>query len=60
MVEGFSKRYGIHNLVWYELNESMESAIKREKNLKEWKRNWKLQLIETNNPDWKDLYQMIL
>jgi len=44
-VEGFTKRYGIHRLVWYELHESMDSAIQREKSLKEWKRIWKLELI---------------
>jgi putative endonuclease len=60
MVEGFTKRYGIHHLVWYELHDSMGSAIEREKRLKEWKRVWKLELIETSNPDWHDLYQTIL
>jgi hypothetical protein len=47
MVEGFTKRYGVHHLVRYELHESMESAIQREKRLKEWKRVWKLELIES-------------
>jgi putative endonuclease len=60
MVEGFTKRYGVHHLVWYELHGSMESAIQREKRLKDWKRVWKLQLIERTNPDWQDLYQMIV
>ena len=59
-VEGFTKRYGVHQLVWYEIHESMESAIEREKRLKEWKRKWKLALIEEINPDWKDLYNSIL
>jgi putative endonuclease len=59
-VDGFTKRYGIHTLVWYELHESMESAIEREKRLKEWKRAWKLELIEKENPDWKDLYITII
>jgi putative endonuclease len=59
-VDGFSKRYGLHLLVWYELHESMESAIKREKRMKDWKRSWKLELIETSNPDWLDLYRKIL
>jgi putative endonuclease len=45
LVEGFTKRYDVHCLVWYELHESMESAIQREKQLKEWKRRWKMQLI---------------
>jgi putative endonuclease len=59
-VDGFTKRYGIHTLVWYELHESMESAIEREKRLKEWQRAWKLELIEKENPDWKDLYITII
>jgi len=50
MVEGFTKRYNVHRLVWYELYENMESAIEREKRLKEWKRKWKLELIESTNP----------
>jgi len=58
--EGFTKRYNVHNLVWYEIHENMESAIVREKRLKGWKRKWKLELIEKNNPDWKDLYNTIL
>ncbi len=60
MVEGFTKRYGVHQLVWYELHENMESAIQREKRLKGWKRAWKLQLIENNNPNWQDLYHTIV
>jgi putative endonuclease len=60
MVEGFTKRYGVHRLVWYELHASMDSAIEREKRLKDWKRKWKVQLIESANPDWKDLYPMII
>ena len=56
IVEGFTKRYGIHLLVWYELHTTMESAILREKALKEWKRKWKLELIEKLNPPWQDLY----
>ena len=46
IIEGFTKRYAVHQLVWYEVHESMESAIEREKQLKEWKRKWKLELIE--------------
>jgi putative endonuclease len=59
-VEGFTKRYGIHRLVWYELHETLYSAIAREKAVKEWKRKWKLQLIENMNPQWKDLYPDLL
>ena len=56
-VEGFTKRYGVHTLVWYERHETMESAIAREKAIKEWKRVWKLKMIDRINPDWRDLYQ---
>ena len=58
--DGFTKRYGIHTLVWYEVHDEMESAILREKSLKTWRRSWKLELIETDNPDWNDLYDDIL
>jgi putative endonuclease len=57
---GFTKRYGVHLLVWYELHENMESAIVREKRLKEWQRNWKIELIEGSNPEWQDLYQTLI
>jgi len=60
LVEGFTRRYNVHRLVWYELHESMESAIKRGKSMKEWKRVWKLELIESVNPDWEDLYHTII
>jgi len=53
---GFTKDYQIHNLVWFEVHETMESAILREKRIKEWKREWKLALIEHQNPQWKDLF----
>ena len=60
MVAGFTKRYNVHQLVWYEIHENMESAILREKRLKDWKRSWKLNLIESKNPDWHDLYDSIV
>jgi putative endonuclease len=60
MVEGFTKRCGVHRLVWYEIHESMESAIEREKRLKEWKRKWKFELIESSNPNWQDLFNTIV
>ena len=60
LVDGFTKQYNVHNLVWFELLENMSSAIEREKNIKEWKRDWKLKLIEKNNPDWRDLYDDIV
>jgi putative endonuclease len=60
LVEGFTKRYGVHILVWFELHETMEAAIGREKAIKEWKRQWKLKLIEASNPEWRDLYEELL
>ena len=57
LVEGFTKRYGVHMLVWYESHETMENAITREKAIKEWKRAWKLRMIERENPAWRDLYE---
>ena len=59
-VEGFKKRYGVHTLVWFEPHESMESAIAREKAIKEWNRVWKLELIEKVNPTWRDFYDEIV
>jgi putative endonuclease len=56
---GFSSKYGITLLVWYEHHHTMEAAIKREKQLKKWYRNWKLELIEKKNPDWRDLHDEI-
>lgn len=60
LIEGFTKRYGVHRLVWYELHERMDSAIEREKRLKEWKRSWRVNLIEKRNPNWEDLYPTII
>jgi putative endonuclease len=56
LVKGFTKRYKVHILVYYEMTSDIESAIKREKQLKNWKRKWKLELIEKSNPEWRDLY----
>ena len=56
LIDGFTKRYHIHLLVWYEQHESMESAIQRERRIKEWKRIWKIELIESLNSGWRDLY----
>lgn len=56
LAEGFTKRHGVHVLVWYEFRETMESAILREKQLKKWPRSAKLRLIEQQNPDWQDLW----
>ena len=59
-VAGFTSRYDVHSLVWFERHDVMESAIAREKAIKEWKRRWKLELIEELNPEWRDLYPDIL
>ena len=60
MAEGFTRRYGVHDLVWYELHGTMEAAIVREKRIKGWRRGWKLRLIEEGNPKWTDLYASIV
>ena len=59
LIEGFTKKYHLHNLVYYEVYEDAYSAIAREKQLKKWKRDWKIKLIEKMNPRWKDLYSDI-
>ena len=56
LVDGFTKTYKVHLLVYYEQFLDIYSAISREKQLKHWQRKWKLQLIEQNNPNWRDLY----
>ncbi|MCQ8119528.1 GIY-YIG nuclease family protein [Methylomonas rosea] len=56
LAEGFAKHHKIHDLVWYEPHETMESAIQREKQLKKWDRKAKIGLIEKNNPQWQDLW----
>jgi putative endonuclease len=60
LLDGFTKRYSVHTLVWYEAHDNAETAIQREKQIKKWERAWKLGLIEENNPTWKDLYDDIL
>ena len=59
VVDGFTKKYGVKKLVWYEIHDNPESAITREKELKRWNRAWKLELIENRNPEWKDLFNGI-
>jgi putative endonuclease len=59
-VPGFTSKYGVKILVWYELHESRESAFARERRLKKWNRAWKLQLIEQLNPDWRDLFDEVM
>ena len=60
LVEGFTKQYKVHQLVYFELHKNPELAIVREKQIKKWNRQWKLRLIEEKNPGWIDLYQDIL
>ena len=60
LVEGFTKRYIVHILVWYEGHATMESAIAHEKTMKGWKRAWKLALIAESNPQWNDLYEELV
>ena len=60
IADGFTKKYKIKMLVYYERHETAESAIVREKQMKEWKRSWKLELIEKSNPNWHDLYDHLL
>ncbi|MGH8042593.1 MAG: GIY-YIG nuclease family protein [Rudaea sp.] len=55
-VEGFTKRFGVHTLVWYEMHSEMAAAILREKQIKKWPRTAKIQLIERQNPDWRNLW----
>ena len=56
LTDGFTKRYQVHNLIYYEVFENIEQAIIREKQLKKWRRQWKINLIEKDNPEWRDLY----
>ena len=60
LVSGFTQKYEIHNLVYYETTDDVNSAITREKQLKKWKRAWKIEIIEKNNPEWRDLYFELL
>jgi putative endonuclease len=60
LIEGFTKEYGVRRLVWYEQWDLMSDAIGREKRIKQWKRDWKINLIERENPVWMDLYRSIL
>jgi putative endonuclease len=59
LVEGFTKKYNVENLVYYEVHDTPEGAITREKHIKKWRRVWKLRLIEERNPQWRDLYEEI-
>jgi putative endonuclease len=59
-VDGFSKTYNLHTLVYFEMHDTMSDAISREKQLKNWNRKWKIRLIEKDNPEWSDLFESIL
>lgn len=59
-MDGFTKRFGLHRLVYFERHEDIRSAIQREKNIKEWPRTWKTRLIGYSNPDWRDPYPDLL
>ncbi len=59
LADGFTKEYTVHRLVWYELHETADSAITREKQIKRWRREWKIHLIEKDNPNWDDLYERL-
>lgn len=60
LVEGFTKKYSVHRLVYYEPHDDMVSAITREKQLKKWNRAWRIRLIEESNPEWRDLWEEVL
>ena len=59
MIPGFTAKYNVHNLVYYEIHETYVEAARREKRFKNWCRQWKLNLIENQNPEWRDLYEEI-
>jgi len=60
LIEGFTKKYNVHQLVHFEHTNDIDSAITREKQIKKWNRQWKLELIEKHNPEWKDLYEELV
>jgi putative endonuclease len=59
LLPGFTSRYGVRRLVWFETYDDPRTAIQREKEIKKWRRAWKIELIQKENPDWKDLYPQI-
>lgn len=59
LTKGFTSQYGVARLVWFEAYDDITAAIEREKELKKWRREWKINLIERDNPDWNDLYDEI-
>jgi putative endonuclease len=60
IIPGFTRRYGIDRLVWFEIYDDPVTTISREKELKKWRRDWKIRLIEEQNPEWRDLYETIV
>ncbi len=58
-IKGFTSKYGVKTLVWMEAYDRREDALTRERQMKEWRRAWKIKLIEKDNPDWRDLYQIL-
>lgn len=60
LMPGFTQRYSVHNLVYFESVEEIKSAIRREEQLKKWKRDWKIRLVESHNPEWHDLYATLV
>ncbi|MGQ0742309.1 MAG: GIY-YIG nuclease family protein [Alphaproteobacteria bacterium] len=60
LIEGFTKKYGVHTLVWYEMHNDVNAAVAREKQIKGWNRVWKIKLIEKHNSGWNDLYEKLL
>ena len=60
LVKGFTEKYKVHDLVYYEQHQNINEAIKREKQMKEWKRYWKIKTINKFNPEWRDLYNFII
>lgn len=60
IIDGFTKKYNVHDLVYYEVYQNVEEAILREKQMKKWNRKWKIRCIEEMNPEWKDLYNEIV
>ncbi|MEQ8411381.1 MAG: GIY-YIG nuclease family protein [Erythrobacter sp.] len=59
LIEGFTKKYGCKFLVWFERHDTIEAAIRREKQMKEWQRAWKVRRIEEMNPDWNDFFELV-
>ena len=60
LIDGFTKKYGVHFLVYHEVHNKMDTAITREKQIKKWKRQWKIDLIEKDNQEWRDLYDELV